>query len=56
MAAKHESYRMCKFVLVQGIGDVQSGECRIGSCKDSAMKACNNDSGCASSITDACGI
>lgn len=56
MAAKHDGYKMCKFVLIQRVGDVQSGECKIGSCAESAAKACgNSDSSCTNAIQSACG-
>lgn len=56
LAAKHDGFRMCKFVLIQRVGDVQSGECKIGSCAESAAKACgNSDSSCKNAIKSACG-
>lgn len=56
LAAKHDGFRMCKFVLIHRAGDVQNGECTVGKCVDAAAKACeSSDSSCSNAIVNACG-
>lgn len=56
LAAKHDGFRMCKFVLIHRAGDVQNGECTVGKCGDAADKACeSSDSSCSNAIVNACG-
>lgn len=56
LAAKHDGFRMCKFVLIHRAGDVQNGECTVGKCSDAAAKACeSSDSSCSNAIVNACG-
>lgn len=56
LAAKHDGFRMCKFVLIHRAGDVQNGECTVGKCGDAAAKACeSSDSSCSNAIVNACG-
>ena len=56
LAAKHDGFRMCKFVLIHRAGDVQNGECTVGKCRDAATKACkSSDSSCSNAIVNACG-
>lgn len=40
LAAKHDGFRMCKFVLIHRTGDVQNGECTVGKCGD--VNACGS--------------
>lgn len=56
LAAKHDGFRMCKFVLIHRAGDVQNGECTVDKCRDAAAKACeSSDSSCSNAIVKACG-
>lgn len=56
LAAKHDGFRMCKFVLIHRAGDVQNGECTVGKCRDAAAKACeSSDGSCSNAIVNACG-
>lgn len=56
LAAKHDGFRMCKFVLIHRAGDVQNGECTVGKCSDAAAKACEcSDCSCSNAIVNACG-
>lgn len=56
LAAKHDGFRMCKFVLIHRAGDVQNGECTVGKCGDAAAKACeSSDRSCSNAIVNACG-
>lgn len=56
LAAKHDGFRMCKFVLIHRAGDVQNGECTVDKCSDAAAKACEcSDCSCSNAIVKACG-